>query len=84
VKPDEQAVAAILEESVPRDALADVNAMFGEMAAYRPREPLVPADDRRRARPPPQGTWISAKPYWLRSKGLGEASFHGNVSPACY
>jgi ribosomal protein S18 acetylase RimI-like enzyme len=39
VKPDEQAVAAILDESVPRDVLADVNAMFGEMAAYHPREP---------------------------------------------
>jgi ribosomal protein S18 acetylase RimI-like enzyme len=39
VKPDEEAVAAILDESVPRDVMADVNAMFSEMAAYRPREP---------------------------------------------
>jgi ribosomal protein S18 acetylase RimI-like enzyme len=36
VKPDEDAIAAILEESVPPDVMADVTAMFGEMAAYHP------------------------------------------------
>ena len=39
VTPYEQAVAAILDESVPRDVMADVTAMFSEMAAYRPRDP---------------------------------------------
>jgi hypothetical protein len=61
VKPDEQAVAAILDESVPRDVLADVNAHVRRDGGLPPpRAALVPADDRRRARPPPQGTWISA------------------------
>lgn len=39
VKPDDEAVTVILNESVPRDVLADVDAMFCEMAAYHPREP---------------------------------------------
>jgi ribosomal protein S18 acetylase RimI-like enzyme len=39
VKPDEDAIAAILEESVPPDVKADANAMFGEMAADHPRDP---------------------------------------------
>src|SRR6266404_199827 len=39
VKPDEDAIAAILDESLPRDVMADVNAMFGEMAAYHPCNP---------------------------------------------
>jgi len=39
VKPDDDAIATILDESVPRDVMADVSAMFGEMAAYHPRNP---------------------------------------------
>jgi ribosomal protein S18 acetylase RimI-like enzyme len=39
VRPDEDAIAAVLDESVPRDVVADVNAMFIEMAAYHPRNP---------------------------------------------
>ena len=39
VKPDEDAIAAILDESVPRDVMANVNAMFNEMADYHPRNP---------------------------------------------
>jgi ribosomal protein S18 acetylase RimI-like enzyme len=39
VRPDEDRIAAILNESVPRDVMADVNAMFAEMAAYHPRNP---------------------------------------------
>jgi ribosomal protein S18 acetylase RimI-like enzyme len=39
VKPDEDAIAAILDESVPLNVKADVNAMFSEMAAYHPRDP---------------------------------------------
>ena len=39
VKPDEDAIAAILDESVPQDVMADVNTMFGEMAVYHPRIP---------------------------------------------
>ena len=39
VKPDEDVISAILDESVPHDVMADVNAMFGEMAAYHPRKP---------------------------------------------
>jgi hypothetical protein len=39
VKPDQEAILGILDESVPRDVMADVNAMFGEMAAYHPRDP---------------------------------------------
>jgi hypothetical protein len=39
VKPDEDAIAAILAESVPPDVKADANAMFGEMAADHPRDP---------------------------------------------
>jgi GNAT superfamily N-acetyltransferase len=38
VKPEEEAIVAILDESVPRDVMADVNAMFGEMAAYHTRD----------------------------------------------
>jgi ribosomal protein S18 acetylase RimI-like enzyme len=37
--PDEDAIVTILDESVPRDLMADVNAMFGEMAAYHPPDP---------------------------------------------
>jgi ribosomal protein S18 acetylase RimI-like enzyme len=37
VKPDEDAIAAILDESVPGDVMPNVNAMFGEMAVYHPR-----------------------------------------------
>jgi ribosomal protein S18 acetylase RimI-like enzyme len=39
VKPDEYAIAVILDESVPLNVMADVNAMFSEMAAYHPRDP---------------------------------------------
>jgi ribosomal protein S18 acetylase RimI-like enzyme len=39
VKPDEDAIVAILEESVPPDVKADANAMFGEMAGDHPRDP---------------------------------------------
>ena len=39
VKPAEDAIASILDESVPQDVIADVNAMFGEMAAYHPHKP---------------------------------------------
>jgi ribosomal protein S18 acetylase RimI-like enzyme len=39
VKPDEEAIAAVLDQSVPRDVMADVNAMFAEMAAYHPGKP---------------------------------------------
>ena len=38
-QPDEDAIAAILEESVPPDVKADTNAIFGEMAADHPRDP---------------------------------------------
>jgi len=37
-KPDQEAIVAILDESVPRDVMADVNVMFGEMASYHPRD----------------------------------------------
>jgi hypothetical protein len=39
VTPDEDAIVTILDESAPRDLMADVNAMFGEMAAYHPPDP---------------------------------------------
>jgi GNAT superfamily N-acetyltransferase len=39
VRPDKDAIAVILDESVPPDVMADVNAMFIEMAAYHPRNP---------------------------------------------
>ena len=39
VRPDEDAIAVVLDESVPRDVMADANAMFTEMAAYHPRNP---------------------------------------------
>jgi ribosomal protein S18 acetylase RimI-like enzyme len=39
VRPDEDAIAAILDESVPHDVMADVNAMFTEMASYHPPDP---------------------------------------------
>ena len=38
VKPAEDAIAGILDESVPPSVMADVNAMFGEMAACHPRD----------------------------------------------
>ena len=60
VKPDEDAIAAILDESLPRDVMPDVNAMFAEMAAYHPRNPhwYLPT--------------IGIEPY-LHRKGLGSA-----------
>jgi ribosomal protein S18 acetylase RimI-like enzyme len=60
VKPDEDAIAAILAESVPPEVMADVGAMFGEMAAYHPRDPhwYLPT--------------IGIEPH-LRGKGLGSA-----------
>jgi ribosomal protein S18 acetylase RimI-like enzyme len=60
VKPDEGAIATILDESVPRDVMADVNAMFGEMAACHPRNPhwYLPT--------------IGIEPH-LHRKGLGSA-----------
>jgi ribosomal protein S18 acetylase RimI-like enzyme len=60
VKPDEDAIAAILDESVPREVMADVTAMFGEMAAYHPRDPhwYLPR--------------IGIEPH-LHRKGLGSA-----------
>ena len=39
VKPAEDAIAGILDESVPPQVMADVSAMFGEMAAYHPHSP---------------------------------------------
>jgi GNAT superfamily N-acetyltransferase len=39
VRPDTDLIAAILDESVPRNLMVDVNAMFTEMAAYHPRDP---------------------------------------------
>jgi GNAT superfamily N-acetyltransferase len=39
VEPDKDAIATILDESVPRDVTTDVNAMFAEMTTYRPRNP---------------------------------------------
>jgi len=39
VKPDEDAMATILDESVRRGVMTDVNAMFAEMVAYHPRNP---------------------------------------------
>jgi ribosomal protein S18 acetylase RimI-like enzyme len=60
VKPDEDAIATILDESVPGEVMADVNAMFGEMAAYHPRNPhwYLPT--------------IGIEPH-LHRKGLGSA-----------
>ena len=60
VKPDEDAIAAILDESVPHDVMANVNTMFGEMAAYHPRDPhwYLPT--------------IGIEPH-LHRKGLGSA-----------
>ena len=60
VKPDENAIAAILGESVPRDVMADVNAMFAEMAAYHPRNPHWYLST------------IGVEPYFRRN-GLGSA-----------
>ena len=59
-KPDEGMIAAILDESVPREVMADVNTMFGEMAAYHPRDPhwYLPT--------------IGIEPH-LHRKGLGSA-----------
>lgn len=39
VRPDEDAIAVILDESLPHDVMADVNAAFTEMAAYHPLNP---------------------------------------------
>jgi ribosomal protein S18 acetylase RimI-like enzyme len=39
VTPDEDAIGTVLDQSVPRDVMADVNAMFAEMAAYHPHKP---------------------------------------------
>jgi GNAT superfamily N-acetyltransferase len=60
VNPDEDAIVAILDESVPRDVMTDVNAMFAEMAAYHPRIPhwYLPT--------------IGIEPH-LHRKGLGSA-----------
>jgi GNAT superfamily N-acetyltransferase len=38
-RPDDDAIAAILDESVPREVNAAVNAMFTEMANYHPHNP---------------------------------------------
>jgi hypothetical protein len=47
VKPDADSIASILDESVARDVMANVNTMFAEMTAYHPAQPgLVPANDR--------------------------------------
>ena len=37
VGPNEDAITSILDESVSRDMMADVNSMFAEMASYHPR-----------------------------------------------
>ena len=60
VKPDEEAIAIILDESVPRDVMAGVNAMFSEMVAHQPRNPhwYLPT--------------IGVEPH-LHRKGLGSA-----------
>jgi GNAT superfamily N-acetyltransferase len=39
VKPAGDAIAGILDESVPQSVMANVNAMFAEMAAYHPTRP---------------------------------------------
>ena len=39
VKPDTVAIAGILEESVPRNVMVDVNSMFAEMTTYHPQCP---------------------------------------------
>jgi ribosomal protein S18 acetylase RimI-like enzyme len=36
VKPDEDAIAAVVDESVPREVMPNVNVMFSEMAIYHP------------------------------------------------
>jgi ribosomal protein S18 acetylase RimI-like enzyme len=68
VKPDEDAIAAILEESLPRDVMLDVNAIFAEMVAYHPRNPhwYLPT--------------IGIEPY-LHRKGLGSALLMQALSP---
>ena len=38
-KPDENAIASILDESVPREVIADVYAVFAEMKTYHPHNP---------------------------------------------
>ncbi len=60
VKPDEDAMATILDESVRRGVMTDVNAMFAEMVAYHPRNPhwYLPT--------------IGIEPH-LRGEGLGSA-----------
>jgi ribosomal protein S18 acetylase RimI-like enzyme len=39
VKPDVVSIANILDETVPRDVMADVNRMFAEMTRYHPQCP---------------------------------------------
>jgi ribosomal protein S18 acetylase RimI-like enzyme len=39
VKPDTDAITSILDESVPRNVMADVNRMFAEMTTYHPQCP---------------------------------------------
>lgn len=39
VRPETDLISAILDDSVPPDVMADVKAMFTEMAAYHPRDP---------------------------------------------
>ena len=39
VKPDEDAISVLLDESVPQDVMANVNAIFELMAAYHPHNP---------------------------------------------
>ena len=47
VKPDEDAISTILEESVPRDVMADVNALFTEDGGLSSTQSaLVSANDR--------------------------------------
>jgi ribosomal protein S18 acetylase RimI-like enzyme len=39
IGPDAHAIAGVLDESIPRDVMADVNGMFAEMTAYHPQYP---------------------------------------------
>jgi ribosomal protein S18 acetylase RimI-like enzyme len=60
VEPDEDAIAAFLDPSVPRELMTEVNTMFSEMAAYHPSDPhwYLPT--------------IGVEPH-LHRKGLGSA-----------
>ena len=60
VKPDEDAISVILDQSVPQDVMANVNTILGEMAAYHPRNPYwyLPM--------------IGTEPH-LRGRGMGAA-----------